>query len=107
MEAKEIMPQEKTVARIAHTGNVMIVKHQFLTVRCQYHILHFPFDVQKCRMPFGSWAYTIDQVQVESYESGLGQQIFEVGHYWLLKIRYLRSSLPICLIYLFSYQVCT
>jgi hypothetical protein len=78
MEAKETMPLEKTYARLDYTGGVTVVKHQFLTVRCQYRILLFPFDVQHCRMPFGSWAYTKEQVEVESFKSRLAEQIFEV-----------------------------
>uniref|UniRef100_A0A914V791 Neurotransmitter-gated ion-channel ligand-binding domain-containing protein n=1 Tax=Plectus sambesii TaxID=2011161 RepID=A0A914V791_9BILA len=82
MEAREIMPSDKTYARIHFTGNVTVVKHQFLAVRCQYRILLFPFDVQRCRMPFGSWAYTTEQVEVEAFESRLAQQIFEENSEW-------------------------
>uniref|UniRef100_A0A914V6M8 Uncharacterized protein n=1 Tax=Plectus sambesii TaxID=2011161 RepID=A0A914V6M8_9BILA len=82
MEAIETMPMEKTYARVDYEGNVTIVKHQFLTVRCQYHILLFPFDVQQCRMPFGSWAYTTEQIELEAFESRLAQQIFEENSEW-------------------------
>jgi hypothetical protein len=78
MEASEIMPLEKTIARMEYTGNVTIVKHQLLTVQCRYHILMFPFDVQHCHMPFGSWSYTADEVEVDPFESSLAQQIFQV-----------------------------
>lgn len=108
MEAKEVMPIEKTFARLEYTGTINLVKHQFLTVRCQYYILLFPFDVQQCRMPFGSWAYTMEHVEVEAFDSRLAQQIFEVMiegravlaarvgrtlHYDSLKQYYLAESL--------------
>uniref|UniRef100_A0A914XRD4 Uncharacterized protein n=1 Tax=Plectus sambesii TaxID=2011161 RepID=A0A914XRD4_9BILA len=82
MESKEVMPLEKTYARVDYRGNVNLVKHQFLTVRCQYYILLFPFDIQQCRMPFGSWAYTVEQVEVDAFESRLAQQIFEENSEW-------------------------
>ena len=100
MRAEEMLEADKLFVVLNHNGTVTLVKHQLLTVRCQYRILLFPFDVQTCMVPFGSWAYVTEQVFVEFFKSSLQDQIFEVLiaiHLFLSKQSYttMSYSLPV------------
>ncbi|CAH1793908.1 unnamed protein product, partial [Owenia fusiformis] len=50
---------------VKHTGHVSWLFPMVLKTSCAINITHFPFDIQKCPVQFGSWTYT--KVQLEMF----------------------------------------
>src|SRR5687768_16089855 len=45
------------MAVVDHKGNVIWMPPSIFKSTCEIDITNFPFDIQTCRMKFGSWTY--------------------------------------------------
>ncbi len=58
-----------TLVHVENTGKVIWMPAVKYTSACMVDMLEYPFDVQTCKMKFGSWAYDINKIDIEfSYE---------------------------------------
>ncbi len=47
---------------LSSNGDVLWIPTAIFKSSCEIDVSYFPFDQQACRMVFGSWTYTHDQV---------------------------------------------
>ena len=59
-------PSPNYLAVVIYDGRVMWIPQVNLATHCLIDVTHFPFDTQECRIKFGSWAYSGEEV----YASG-------------------------------------
>ncbi|CAH1268271.1 CHRNA9 [Branchiostoma lanceolatum] len=62
---------------LSHTGDIYWDSPAITKSSCEVDVSYFPFDYQNCRVTFGSWTYTIKQLEVvaESEEGDLQDYI--------------------------------
>uniref|UniRef100_A0A914X9A5 Uncharacterized protein n=1 Tax=Plectus sambesii TaxID=2011161 RepID=A0A914X9A5_9BILA len=58
------LPEIKNYVLIASDGTMYLTLSQILTMRCQYHIIMFPFDIQTCKVKLGSWVHSMDEIDI-------------------------------------------
>ncbi|XP_077992174.1 neuronal acetylcholine receptor subunit beta-3-like [Glandiceps talaboti] len=76
----------------AMTARVLIFSNGLITyfppavfeTPCIMNILYFPFDVQRCPLEFGPWAYTIDQSTAHPVRNGVNEVMFLPSTEWNL-----------------------
>ncbi len=57
--------QTELMLHIEHTGKVIWMSPVKYTSACKVDMLHYPFDVQTCKMKFGSWVYDMSKLDLE------------------------------------------
>ncbi len=50
---------------VSSDGNMTWYPQQTFRSSCNMHMQDFPFDLQKCSIRFGSWTYTVSQLDIE------------------------------------------
>ena len=64
---------------IEHTGNIVWIPQAIFKSSCSIDIRHFPFDVQNCKMKFGTWTYDGSKIDLDLlYDTEAG---FELTDY--------------------------
>lgn len=56
-------------------GEVLWVPPAQFTVLCSLNLKYWPFDTQECYMKFGSWTYSGDQIDMESYNNATAAEV--------------------------------
>ena len=50
---------------VEYTGNIVWIPQAIFKSSCSIDIRHFPFDVQNCKMKFGTWTYDGSKIDLE------------------------------------------
>ena len=58
---------QRIKATLTFTGKVRWEPPAIYKSRCDIQVQYFPFDVQICRLKFGSWTYDGNQVPFEPH----------------------------------------
>ena len=53
---------------VQHDGSVLWIPPAIFMSTCQIDITNFPFDVQSCRLKFGSWTYDGFKLDISFYD---------------------------------------
>ncbi|XP_033748876.1 neuronal acetylcholine receptor subunit alpha-5-like isoform X1 [Pecten maximus] len=76
-------------------GSVLWIPQAIFKSSCAIDIMHFPFDVQICKMKFGSWTYDgskIDLSFVYTTESGFDMTDYVKSNEWDIKTSYSKKN---------------
>lgn len=76
-------------------GSVLWIPQAIFKSSCAIDIMHFPFDVQICKMKFGSWTYDgskIDLSFLYDTESGFDMTDYVPSNEWDIKTSYSRKN---------------
>ena len=69
--------EREVLAVIAYDGTVLWVPHQIFRSSCSIDVENFPFDFQVCSMYFGSWTYSIADLDLQlAFEAGIDLSTF-------------------------------
>ena len=80
---------------IEYTGNIVWIPQAIFKSSCSIDIRHFPFDVQHCKMKFGTWTYDGSKIDLELlYDNKKG---FEFSDYvpsneWTIVTTYAKKN---------------
>ena len=67
------------MAVVMHDGSVTWIPPAIYKSTCVIDITHFPFDIQKCKLKFGSWTYDGWKLDINlPYEN---QSTIDIGDY--------------------------
>jgi len=69
------------MAVIQHTGDVLWLPAAIFRSTCSVDILYFPFDVQICKLKFGSWTYDGFKLDVH-FHTDIGPMVRYVDFVW-------------------------
>ncbi|VDN58418.1 unnamed protein product [Dracunculus medinensis] len=62
VDVKEILSLSQTYARITSHGQVEVDFNKLVSIRCPMDVRNFPFDLQFCKIQFGSWGFQLHQL---------------------------------------------
>jgi Neurotransmitter-gated ion-channel ligand binding domain len=71
--------QRDAMAVVSCDGSVTWIPPAIYRSTCVIDITHFPFDIQKCRMKFGSWTY--DGLKLDINFLNENQSSIDIGDY--------------------------
>nr|XP_002741013.1 PREDICTED: neuronal acetylcholine receptor subunit alpha-4-like [Saccoglossus kowalevskii] len=69
-------------AILSYTGKIYHVPPAIFKSPCSIDIEYFPFDVQRCLMKFGTWAYSGSQIRLEIMEGHAVKEDFWENEEW-------------------------
>ena len=55
-------------AVVSNSGDILLIQPAIFKSTCNVDITHFPFDVQSCRLKFGSWTYDGFKLNIDFYD---------------------------------------
>ena len=61
----ELKNQKNVWLNVDHTGRVIFFPPVKFDSSCQVDMMHYPFDIQKCILRFGSWAYDKEKLDMK------------------------------------------
>ncbi|XP_045212736.2 neuronal acetylcholine receptor subunit beta-3-like isoform X4 [Mercenaria mercenaria] len=65
--------KRETLVVVQHDGSIQWIPQAIYKSSCSINIQYFPFDVQTCKMKFGSWTYDGSKIMLELlYENAEG-----------------------------------
>ncbi|XP_041453750.1 neuronal acetylcholine receptor subunit alpha-10-like [Lytechinus variegatus] len=81
---KDFQSEDKVNALVSSDGMVTWYTPMVISSSCKINVRYFPFDVQTCTLTFGSWAYTIDSLNI-NYSDDATQNVFLNNGVWDLR----------------------
>ncbi|XP_071507834.1 neuronal acetylcholine receptor subunit alpha-3-like [Diadema antillarum] len=75
----------KTNAEISYDGSVTWNAPAIFKSSCKIAINYFPFDVQRCTLQFGSWAYTTQHLNLMNRSAAGDRSNFIINGEWRLE----------------------
>jgi nicotinic acetylcholine receptor len=79
-------------AMVQHDGNVFWPVPTKLQSSCKVDVTYFPFDIQNCKLKFGSWTYDGYQVNIVNRTEEVDLSNYVVNGEWeLLQVRIFRN----------------
>ncbi|XP_046373231.2 neuronal acetylcholine receptor subunit alpha-10-like [Haliotis rufescens] len=79
-------------AMVASDGNVFWPVPTKLQSSCKVDVTYFPFDIQRCRLKFGSWTYDGYQVDITNRTTEVDLSNYVVNGEWeLIRIKIVRN----------------
>ena len=64
------MDAMKNRVTVYHTGAMFWIVPLVIKAHCEIHVNQFPFDVQKCKLVFGSWTYPLHAIDLH-FDGGI------------------------------------
>ena len=73
-------------ARVFHTGLVRWTPLVKYSISCPLSLKFFPFDVQMCRLQFGSWVHSVERLTLHEYSWNVSNTEFFVdNNIWFME----------------------
>lgn len=57
--------KRETLVVVEHDGSIQWIPQAIYKSSCSINIQYFPFDIQNCKMKFGSWTYDGSKIMLE------------------------------------------
>ncbi|CAH1801331.1 unnamed protein product [Owenia fusiformis] len=74
----------KTLVKVDSKGSVLWVPHMTLKTKCAMNFRRFPYDTQTCQLKFGSWIYTMKQLDLQPSDELKDLNSFKQPRGWVL-----------------------